>query len=151
VHFGATTTAALFAGALVGPAQVFARIVEAGWLSRYHPLASTRLATLMNPLGVVALIAGGPVLAPLFAVLYGAGNGILTIARGTLPLALFGPHGFGRRVGFLSLPARVTGAIAPLAVGLLVEYFGTGALWLSALASLSAFVMLMFLRPGRAA
>ncbi len=150
VHFGATTTAALFAGALVGPAQVFARIVEAGWLSRYHPLASTRLATLMNPLGVVALVAGGPVLAPLFAVLYGAGNGILTIARGTLPLALFGPHGFGRRVGFLSLPARVTGAIAPLAVGLMVEYFGTGALWLSALASLSAFVMLMFLRPGRA-
>jgi MFS family permease len=149
VAFGATTTAALFAGALIGPAQVAARIVEAGWLSRYHPLASARLATLTNPLGVVVLVAGGPVLAPLFAVLYGAGNGILTIARGTLPLALFGPHGFGRRVGMLSLPARVTGAIAPLVVGLLVEYVGTWALWVSAAASLSAFVMLMFLRPAR--
>ena len=138
-QFGATPATALLAGALVGPAQVAARLVEAGWLSRYHPLLSARLATLMYPLGILALLIGGPVAAPLFAVLYGAGNGILTIARGTLPLALFGPEGFGRRVGLLSLPARATGAIAPLAIGLMTEHFGTGALWFSAIASLSAF------------
>lgn len=145
VQFGATTGAALFAGMLVGPAQVAARILEAGWLGRYHPLASTRLATLMNPLGVIILIVGGPVVAPLFAVLYGMGNGILTIARGTLPLAIFGPAGFGRRVGVLSVPARVTGAVAPLAVGLLVQNYGAAALWMSAAASLSAFVVLLCL------
>lgn len=149
VQFGATPAAALFAGMLIGPSQVAARLLEAGWLVRYHPLVSARLATLMNPIGVITLALGGPLLAPVFAAFYGAGNGILTIARGTLPLALFGPQGFGRRVGLLSLPARATGALAPLAVGLMVEYIGTGALWVSALASVSAFAVLLLLRAGR--
>lgn len=150
IQFGATPAAALLAGTLIGPAQVTARIIEAGWLSRYHPLASTRLATVMNPLGVLTLAIGGPALAPIFAVFYGAGNGVLTIARGTLPLALFGPRGFGRRVGVLSLPARATGAVAPLAVGLLAEHLGAGALWATALASASAFIALLFLRARQA-
>ena len=149
VQFGATPSAALFAGMLIGPSQVAARIIEAGWLARYHPLLSARLATLTNPIGVIVLALGGPLFAPVFAVFYGAGNGILTIARGTLPLALFGPQGFGRRVGMLSLPARATGALAPLAVGWMAETIGTGALWVSALASLSAFAILLLLRAGR--
>jgi predicted MFS family arabinose efflux permease len=149
LQFGATPAAALLAGTLIGPAQVAARIIEAGWLSRYHPLASTRLATLMNPVGIAILAVGGPALAPVFAVFYGASNGILTIARGTLPLALIGPYGFGRRVGVLSLPARATGAVAPLAVGMLAEHLGAGALWATALASASAFIALIFLQAGR--
>ncbi|UWU86954.1 MFS transporter [Bradyrhizobium yuanmingense] len=146
VAFGATPAQALLAGALVGPAQVGARLLEAGWLGRFHPLLSARLAMLMNPIGVLALVAGGPLLAPLFTVLYGAGNGIITIARGTLPLALFGPVGFGRRVGMISLPSRATGAFAPLALGLMVEHLGSSALWIGALASVSAFFALLLLR-----
>lgn len=149
VAFGATPAQALFAGALVGPAQVGARLLEAGWLGRFHPLLSARLAMLMNPIGVIALVAGGPILAPAFTVLYGAGNGIITIARGTLPLALFGPAGFGRRVGVISLPSRATGAFAPLALGLMVEHFGSSALWISALASISALLALLLLRADR--
>jgi MFS family permease len=145
VQFGTTPAAALFAGMLIGPAQVAARILEAGWLSRYHPLVSARLATLTNPIGVVLMAIGGPIFAPLFAMFYGAGNGIITIARGTLPLALFGPHGFGHRVGVLSLPARATGALAPLAVGLMIAAIGTGTLWVCAAMSLSAFVVLLLL------
>ncbi|KQT08313.1 hypothetical protein ASG57_09080 [Bradyrhizobium sp. Leaf396] len=149
VAFGATPAQALFAGALVGPAQVGARLLEAGWLSRFHPLLSARLAMLMNPIGVLALVAGGPWLAPAFTVLYGAGNGIITIARGTLPLALFGPVGFGRRVGVISLPSRATGAFAPLALGLLVEHVGSSALWISALASVTALFALLLLRADQ--
>jgi hypothetical protein len=149
VAFGATPAEALLAGTLVGPAQVGARLLEAGWLGRFHPLVSARLAALMNPIGVVALIAGGPVFAPVFAILYGAGNGIITIARGTLPLALFGPVGFGKRVGMISLPSRLTGAAAPLVLGLMVEHIGRGALWISALASLSAFLALLLLHAGK--
>jgi hypothetical protein len=145
VQFGTTPGAALFAGMLIGPAQVAARILEAGWLARYHPLVSARLATLTNPIGVVLMALGGPILAPLFAVFYGAGNGILTIARGTLPLALFGPHGFGRRVGILSLPARATSAVAPLAVGFMIAWIGTGTLWVCAALSLTAFAVLLLL------
>ncbi|WP_439099746.1 MFS transporter [Bradyrhizobium yuanmingense] len=151
VAFGATPAQALLAGALVGPAQVGARLLEAGWLGRFHPLLSARLAMLMNPIGVLALVAGGPLLAPVFTVLYGAGNGIITIARGTLPLALFGPVGFGRRVGMISLPSRATGAFAPLALGLMVEHLGSSALWIGALASVSAFLALLLLRGNQTA
>jgi MFS family permease len=146
VVFGATPAEALVAGTLVGPAQVCARLLEAGWLNRFHPLLSARLAALMNPIGVVALIAGGSLFAPVYTVLYGVGNGIITIARGTLPLFLFGPVGFGKRVGMISLPARLTGAAAPLALGLMVEHMGRGALWISALISVSAFFALLLLR-----
>ncbi len=143
-EFGATPAAAIIAGTLVGPSQVAARLVEAGWLSRYHPLVSTELATITAPLGVIALVVGGPAFGPLFAIFYGAGNGILTISRGTLPLALFGPKGFGRRVGMLSLPARGTAAIAPFVIGLLVES-GTVVLWASVIVSLSALLALLLL------
>lgn len=149
VAFGATPAEALLAATLVGPAQVGARLLEAGLLGRFHPLLSARLAMLMNPIGVAALIAGGSFFAPVFAVLYGAGNGIITIARGTLPLALFGPAGFGKRVGMISLPSRLTGAAAPLVLGLMVEHIGRGALWISALASVSAFFALLLLRADR--
>jgi hypothetical protein len=66
-------------------------------------------------------------------------------------LALFGPAGFGRRVGMISLPSRLTGAAAPLALGLMVEHIGSGALWISALVSLSAFFALMLLRADQPA
>jgi MFS transporter len=146
-QLGATPAAAILAGTLVGPSQVAARLVEAGWLSRYHPLVSTELATIMAPLGIIALVVGGPALGPLFAIFYGGGNGILTISRGTLPLALFGAEGFGRRVGILSLPARGTAAIAPLVMGLLAES-GTAVLWTSAIVSLSALLALLFLHAN---
>src|SRR3954470_4481702 len=57
---GATTLQAVAAGALIGPSQVFARIVEGSFLSRYHPLLSTRLACLTHPIGaaIVALVGG---------------------------------------------------------------------------------------------
>jgi hypothetical protein len=61
-------------------------------------------------------------------------------------LMLFGPVGFGKRVGMISLPARLTGAAAPLALGLMVEHMGRGALWISALVSVSSFFALLLLR-----
>ncbi|HEY3794888.1 MAG TPA: MFS transporter, partial [Bradyrhizobium sp.] len=84
---GATSVQAVAAGALIGPAQVLARIVEASFLSRYHPLVSTRLACLTHPIGAAILALAGGGAASVFAIFHGAGNGILTIARGTLPLA----------------------------------------------------------------
>lgn len=143
IELGATPAVALLSATLVGPAQVAARIVEASLLKKLHPVTSTRIATLAHPLGAVLVAFGGPVVAPVFAVLYGAGNGVLTIARGTLPLAVFGPAGYGRRVGLLAMPARITGAAAPLTLGLAIEHFGIHVLWISSAISLSAFVALM--------
>jgi MFS family permease len=145
-QLGATPAVALVSATLVGPAQVLARIIEASLLRRVHPLTSTRLATVMHPIGAALIAVGGPIIAPAFTILYGAGNGILTIARGTLPLAVFGPVGFGRRVGLLAMPARVSGAVAPLVLGLLMQSFGANVLWISAALSVSAFAALFLMR-----
>lgn len=143
---GATSVQAVAAGALIGPAQVFARIVEASFLSRFHPLFSTRLACLTHPVGVAVLAVAGGGAAGVFALLHGAGNGILTIARGTLPLAIFGPENYGYRLGILGAPARISQAMAPLAFSLLIDSMGSHVLIVSSALSLIAFAALCVLR-----
>lgn len=83
--------AAVAANALIGPAQVAARLAEFGLLRRLHPLVSARVAMTLHPIGAALLgVFGIPPAG--FVVLHGAGNGLMTIASGTLPLALFGPR-----------------------------------------------------------
>jgi hypothetical protein len=84
-----------------------------------------------------------------FALLHGAGNGMITIAKGTLPLALFGPQGYGLRSGLLSAPARVLQSAAPFLFGLLLARVGVEAVWLSAGLCIAAFCSPFALRPGR--
>lgn len=148
---GASAAAALWVGTLIGPAQVAARLLEFGMLRRVHPLLSARLAAVAHPLGAAALAVLGPVAAPWFGVLHGAGNGILTIAKGTLPLVIFGPEGYGRRQGVLMVPARVAQALAPWLFGLALDRWGAGALALSAGLAVAAFVALWGLSPVQAA
>jgi MFS family permease len=143
---GATTVQAVAAGALFGPAQVVARIIEASFLSRYHPLLSTRLACLTHPVGAAILAAAGGPAASAFAIFFGLGNGILTIARGTLPLAIFGPENYGYRLGIIGAPARMAQAAAPLAFGLLIDTMGSRVLIVSSALSLSALLALSLLR-----
>ncbi len=133
---GATSVQAVAAGALIGPAQVLARIVEASFLSRYHPLVSTRLACLTHPIGAAILALAGGGAASVFAIFHGTGNGILTIARGTLPLAIFGPENYGYRLGIIGAPARMAQAIAPLAFGLLIDSMGIRILIVSSASAL---------------
>ncbi len=148
---GATTVQAVAAGALFGPAQVVARIIEAGFLSRYHPLLSTRLACLTHPIGAAILAVAGGGAASVFAIFFGLGNGILTIARGTLPLAIFGPQNYGYRLGMIGAPARMAQAAAPLVFGLLIEGMGSRVLIVSSALSLSALLALCLLRQEPAA
>jgi MFS family permease len=148
---GATETAAIAAGALVGPAQVGARLVEFGFLRSFHPLVSARIAALLHPIGAGCLVVFGPVAAPVFAVFHGAGNGMITIAKGTLPLAIFGPTGYGLRNGLLSVPTRIAEASAPLLFGLLLDRVGVNAVLVSAGLCLAAFASLLLLRVRPAA
>jgi MFS family permease len=124
---GASLRTAIIAGALIGPAQVVARLIEFTFLQRTHPLTSARFAVVLHPLGALLFgVFGAP--AAVFAVLHGAGNGLLTIAVGTLPLALFGPVGYGLRQGLLGAPSRVAQAASPLAFGLLMDRLGVESL-----------------------
>jgi predicted MFS family arabinose efflux permease len=143
---GATPVEAIAAGALIGPAQVFARMMEASFLKRYHPIVSARLACLMHPLGAGILALTGGAAASVFAIFHGAGNGVITIARGTLPLAIFGPRNYGYRLGLIGAPARMAQAIAPLLFGFLIDAMGSRILIVSSALSLAAVAALLLLR-----
>ena len=121
---GSTPAAAVAAGALVGPAQVGARLVEFGLLRRASPMISARLAMGLHPIAAVLLATFGAPVAVLFVILHGGGNGLLTIARGTLPLAMFGAVGYGLRTGILAAPARILQGFAPLLFGLVLDRDG---------------------------
>jgi predicted MFS family arabinose efflux permease len=145
---GATSFQAIAAAALVGPAQVAARLVEFFLLRRSHPLISARIAALLHPLGAVIFALVGPAAAAAFAIFYGAGNGLLTIARGTVPLAVFGPDGYGERTGLLGAPARAAQALAPLLFGLLLDRMGASVIVVSSALCLAAFAALLLLRAS---
>jgi hypothetical protein len=130
---------------------VAARAAEFGLLRRVQPLHSARLAAALHPLGAGLLLLAGPAAAPLFGVLHGAGNGVLTIAKGTLPLAIFGPQGYGRLQGLITAPARVAQALAPWLFGLALQHWGAGALGVSAALSLAACAGLWWVRLPAAA
>jgi hypothetical protein len=144
---GATPVQAVAAAALVGPAQVAARLAEFLVVRRIHPLVSARIATMLHPAGALALGLIGPSAAAPFAILYGAGNGLLTIARGTVPLAIFGPRGYGERTGLLGAPARATQAFAPFVFGVLLDLMGTWVVLVSSGLCIAALAALMCLRP----
>lgn len=123
-----------------------ARLLEFSLLKRSHPLLSAKLAVVAHPIGALGVMTLGAPLATLFVLLHGGGNGILTIAKGTLPLAIFGPHGYGLRQGVLMVPTRFGQALAPLVFALLIERFGTQALLFSSVLGLAALVALLFLQ-----
>lgn len=143
---GAAMAVAIGTAALVGPAQVAGRLVEYGFFKNAHPLLSARLAILAHPLAALCLGLAGAPATSVFAVLHGLGNGILTIAVGTLPLKVFGAHGYGQRQGWLTAPARILQAGSPFLFGIAVSHWGLGALWLSSLLGITAFWALCGMR-----
>jgi len=145
---GATPAAAIAAAALVGPAQVGARALEYVLLQRFHPLLSAKLAAVAHPIGAAGLLFLGAPAAAFFTLLHGAGNGILTIAKGTLPLAIFGPADYGLRQGLLMVPARFGQAGAPFLFALAIEDWGAWAVLLTAFLGLAAFAALFLLTPA---
>ena len=111
-------------------------------------LASARIATVLHVLGVVMLaLLNGP-MAGVFTALHGAGNGLLTVAKGTLLSALFGPGSYGLRMGLLSVPARMAQAGALLAFELLLDRAALGVLVFSSGLGLASTAALLALRSG---
>ncbi|MFA7669656.1 MAG: MFS transporter [Burkholderiaceae bacterium] len=86
-QLGFAASAALAVGMMIGPSQVVARLLKFSLWRTLHPTWSARGAVFLCCLGLVLLIPAEPTLAFVAMALYGAGNGLLTIVRGTLPLA----------------------------------------------------------------
>jgi hypothetical protein len=126
-------------GALFGPSQVAARLIEFIFARNVHPLWIARFAVGLLVLAFALLATFGlsvPVAAA-FAVMFGAANGLLTIARGTLPLALFGAAGYGRLMGRIAGPFLIIQAVAPLVLAFIAERASDAA----ALAATAAFAI----------
>ena len=110
-------------GALFGPAQVGARVVERIFGNRYHPIWTMIASCTLMAIGLIMLLGHFPFLL-LIILMYGAGYGISWIGRGTLPLALFGPLRFPRLMGRLAFPSLIVQAAAPSAGAWLIEASG---------------------------
>jgi MFS family permease len=150
VHFmiflqarGADLALAVTLGTLFGPAQVGARVIERLFGNHYHPIWTMIASCGLMLVGLLMLLGGFPFLA-LTILIYGGGYGIMWIARGTLPLALFGAERYAPLIGRLAFPALITQALAPSAVALLIEGQGAGA----TMAVLTAFATLNVLLIG---
>lgn len=143
---GHSMASAIAIGALIGPAQVGARLLEMLSRGRHHPIWTLGAATTLVFLGFLGLQLGVPAAAALIA--YGAGNGLWSIARGALPLALFGPGCYARTMGRLALPMLLAASAAPTIGAMLIAAFGPGGTLaiLSALAIVPCLVALVLAR-----
>lgn len=110
-------------GALIGPAQVAARLLEAANRERHHALWTLTISSSITALGLVLLATGLDVTAWAI-ILYGAGNGIYSIAKGAMPLFLFGAERYPRIVGRLAVPGLLAQALLPMLVAWLLAGFG---------------------------
>jgi predicted MFS family arabinose efflux permease len=110
-------------GTLFGPAQVAARVLELAFGRNIHPLAIGRfsVALLIAAFALLALLGISASTAAAFALMFGAANGLVTITRGALPLALFGAEGYGRMIGRISGPWLVMQSVAPLVMAFVAE------------------------------
>jgi hypothetical protein len=140
-------------GALFGPSQVVARIGELAFARRIHPLNVARFAVgmLLAAFAQLALFGLTIPAAAVFAVMFGMANGLLTIARGAVPLALFGPSGYGHLMGRIGGPFLVMQAIAPLVLAFVAERASDPAV-LAVVAAFAAisFVGFVVMRPPKA-
>lgn len=139
-------------GALFGPAQVGARLLEFTFGRDLHPLWLVRfaLSTLLAGFLMLAILGISPVTAAVFAVMFGGANGLVTITRGAVPLALFGASGYGRLMGRLAGPWLLMQAAAPLVMAFVVDRASDAAA-LALAAAFAAVALTCFIairRPG---
>lgn len=123
---GHTAAMAALAGAVIGPFKTVGRFFEMLVSQNMYPLVTYALSLGLMFSGFVVLLTLGFTLPGLLlaAALYGMGDGIKTIARGTLPLALFGAKGYGARLGWISFVQMGINASAPFAFAWATQTYG---------------------------
>jgi MFS family permease len=123
---GLTPVHAALVGAMVGPMQVLGRIVEMLFERRVSPSSVGVIAMGLLPisLGVFLVADGTLALLALFALMYGAGNGVMTIVRGTIPVELYGRTHYGAVNGAMAAPVFISKALGPVVAALAWSLFG---------------------------
>lgn len=139
---GIALSAAVALGALVGPSQVGARAIEMMIAKYHHPIWTKMASVVFVAAGLGALWTGSPYIATTL-VFYGAGIGLESIARGTLPLSLFGANGYAAMMGRLAMPSLIAQALTPSLGAVLADWLGANGMLgvLVCLAGLNIFVV----------
>jgi MFS family permease len=149
---GIALAAAVALGTIVGPSQVGARFIEMLVSRHHHPIWTKVVSVSCVALGLGLLWAGLPFIA-VTLVLYGAGIGLESIARATLPLALFGPADYARIMGKLARPSLIAQAVSPSIGALLIQWMGAesalGVIVAVAVANVALSLVLLILVKSR--
>jgi MFS family permease len=120
---GLALATAVALGTLIGPAQVGARVLEMFFGRKAHPIWSLVASAVLVAVGLGMLV-GAPGVAAAGIVMYGMGSGIRSIARGTVPLALFGKEGYAVLMGKIAMPTLIAQAASPFLGAWLLDGFG---------------------------
>lgn len=151
-HFGLPLAQASATAGLVGIAAVTVRFLEFTVLRKLNPLATARVATLMHPTGAAILLAAGGAGSAAMAIGQGAGNGMLTVAKGVLPLSLYGQANYAYRSALLGQPALFAQIAGPTVFAIALERSATAAVLGTSALCLVMFAMTFGLaRRGRLA
>ena len=132
-------TASVWVATLLGPAQVASRLINMAFGKDLSPTVLAVVSATTMPLALVSLALSAPsaIGAAAFAVIFGLGSGLFSIVSGTLPLAIFGKAGFGKRLGWIGLGRLGLSALAPFALSLALGAIGPKpSLWILAMAGL---------------
>lgn len=142
---GLATTAALV-GTLFGPSQVASRLINMLFGKRLDALHLAMISAALIPAGALILELTAPAVtgAMVFAVVFGMGNGLLSIVTGTLPLALFGSEGYGKLQGKMMAARLIVSASAPFLMALAMEWLGI-TLSLGAIVGLGLLALALFM------
>ena len=123
---GLAGATAVWVASLKGHGQFAGRVVEILFGRNLKAITIARIAIAVVPASLIMLFLARGDLPQLvaFTLLVGASQGVITIVRGAVPLALFGAQGYGTVLGLIATPILIVNAFSPAIFALLVDQFG---------------------------
>jgi MFS family permease len=121
-----TSAIAIVAGVLIGPSQVAARVIDMVFAQKVTPIILGMISFGAMAIGILGLLSWSKIsaLVWVFAISFGAGQGLAYIVRGAAPLYLFGDKNYGHISGQLNSVRMILTAIAPFSFALLMQKIG---------------------------
>ncbi len=119
-ELGASEQLALLAAVILGPSQVFARILLVALGKKTGPITVAAISIAAHPLGVILILLFGVNGLLGFVILHGIGVGLNPFIRGSLPLLFFGAQSYGQRQGYVMMLSKIIGALSPTLLTLMV-------------------------------
>jgi MFS family permease len=123
---GLATAAAVWVASMKGVAQFAGRVVEIVFARNLRAITVGRIAIGILPPSLLLLLTGTGSLTMMvaFTLLMGASQGVITIVRGAVPLALFGVRGYGTVLGLIATPVLVVNAASPTVFAWIIDHWG---------------------------